>query len=54
VAGAPGDEAEITLDTMPGQVIKAQVDSIIWAQSQGVSTNAGAADAARPPPGRFR
>src|SRR6476469_623629 len=30
-AVAPGDEAEITLDTMPGQVIKAQVDSIIWA-----------------------
>ena len=35
----PGDEAEITLDTSPGQVIKATVDSIIWSQSQGVSTN---------------
>src|SRR4029079_4375056 len=30
-----GDEAEITLDTYPGRVIKAHVDSIIWAQAQG-------------------
>src|SRR6185503_15507402 len=30
-----GNEAEITLDTYPGKVIKAHVDSIIWAQSQG-------------------
>ena len=32
---APGNEAEITLDTYPGRVIKAHVDSIIWAQAQG-------------------
>ena len=53
-AVAPGDEAEITLDTMPGQVIKAQVDSIIWANSQGVSTNLVPTTAGpAPPPGRF-
>ena len=33
----PGNEAEITLDTYPGRVIKAHVDSIIWAQGQGHS-----------------
>jgi multidrug resistance efflux pump len=32
---APGNEAEIVLNTHPGQVIKAHVDSVIWAQSQG-------------------
>ena len=32
---AQGNEAEITLDTYPGRVIKAHVDSIIWAQGQG-------------------
>jgi multidrug resistance efflux pump len=32
---APGNEAEIALETYPGRVIKAQVDSIIWAQGQG-------------------
>ena len=31
----PGNEAEITLDTYPGHIIKAHVDSVIWAQSQG-------------------
>lgn len=53
-AVAPGDEAEITLDTHPNEVIKAQVDSIIWAQSQGVSTNA-VPNTAGPgaPPGKF-
>ncbi len=53
-AVAPGDEAEITLDTIPGQVIKAQVDSIIWSQSQGVSTNAVPVTMGPvPPPGKF-
>ena len=32
---APGDEAEIFLRTLPGEIIKAKVDSIIWAQGQG-------------------
>ncbi len=31
----PGNEAEIAFATIPGKVIKAKVDSIIWAQGQG-------------------
>ena len=31
----PGNEAEITLSTHPGRIIKTKVDSIIWAQGQG-------------------
>ena len=31
----PGNEAEITLDTYPGRIVKAHVDSVIWAQAQG-------------------
>ena len=50
-----GNEAEITLDTYPGRVIKAHVDSIIWAQGQGQLDAAG--DLPRTtfvaPPGRF-
>ncbi len=52
---ANGNEAEITLDTYPGRVIKAHVDSIIWAQGQGQVEASG--DLPRttfvPPPGRF-
>jgi multidrug resistance efflux pump len=33
----PGNEAEIALDTYPGRIIKAKVDSIVWAQGQGQS-----------------
>jgi multidrug resistance efflux pump len=51
----PGNEAEITLDTYPGRVIKAHVDSIIWAQGQGQLEASG--DLPRTtfvaPPGRF-
>jgi multidrug resistance efflux pump len=51
----PGAEAEITLDTYPGRVIKAHVDSVIWAQGQGQVEASG--DLPRttfvPPPGRF-
>ena len=51
----PGDEAEITLDTYPGRIIKAHVDSIIWAQAQGQWQANG--DLPRTsftfPPGRF-
>lgn len=32
---APGNEAEIALITRPGEIIKAHVDSIVWAQGQG-------------------
>jgi multidrug resistance efflux pump len=31
----PGNHAEIALPTYPGRVIKAKVDSIVWAQGQG-------------------
>jgi multidrug resistance efflux pump len=52
---APGNEVEITLDTYPGRVIKAHVDSIIWAQAQGQIDASG--DLPRTtlntPPGRF-
>ena len=33
----PGDEAEVILLTNPGEVIKAKVDSVVWAQGQGQS-----------------
>jgi multidrug resistance efflux pump len=32
---APGNEAEFTLNTLPGRVIKAKVDSVIWATGAG-------------------
>lgn len=32
---APGDEAEFALETLPGQIIKAQVNSIVWASGAG-------------------
>ena len=51
----PGNEAEVTLETYPGRVVKAHVDSVIWAQAQGQMDASG--DLARtgitPPPGRF-
>jgi multidrug resistance efflux pump len=31
----PGNEAEFTITTSPGTIVKAKVDSIIWAQAQG-------------------
>jgi multidrug resistance efflux pump len=50
-----GNESEITLETYPGRVIKAHVDSVIWAQGQGQVEASG--DLPRttfvPPPGRF-
>jgi len=52
---AAGNEAEIALSTYPGRIIKAHVDSVIWAQAQGQLDASG--DLARttftPPPGRF-
>jgi multidrug resistance efflux pump len=32
---APGNEVEFALETLPGKVIKAKVDSIVWAQGLG-------------------
>ena len=51
----PGNEAEITLDTYPGRIIKAHVDSIIWAQGQGQLEASGDLPKTTfvPPPGRF-
>jgi multidrug resistance efflux pump len=52
----PGDEAEIALETYPGRIIKATVDSIVWAQGQGQIPMSGAlpqTGAAALPPGRF-
>jgi multidrug resistance efflux pump len=52
---ATGNEAEITLDTYPGRIVKAHVDSVIWAQGQGQVDASG--DLPRTtfvaPPGRF-
>ena len=53
---APGDEAEFTIKTNPGVVIKAKVDSIVWAQAQGQvanSTNLPTTGPMAIPPGRF-
>ena len=52
---APGNEAEITLDTYPGHIIKAHVDSVIWAQSQGQVDASGNLPQTtfNPPPGQF-
>jgi multidrug resistance efflux pump len=52
----PGDEAEFTLDTDPGTIIKGTVDSIIWAQGQGQLPQSGTlpmTGALAQPPGRF-
>jgi multidrug resistance efflux pump len=52
----PGNRAEITLKTLPGQIIKAKVDSIVWAQGQGQVTQTGVLPQtgfAPMPPGRF-
>ena len=51
----PGNEAEITLDTYPGRVIKAHVDSVIWAQAQGqMDANGNLPQTTfTPPPGKF-
>jgi multidrug resistance efflux pump len=51
-----GDEAEIALETYPGRIIKAKVDSIIWAQGQGqipMSPTLPQTGTGPLPPGRF-
>ena len=37
----PGDEAEVAFSMLPGRVIKATVNSIIWAQGQGQVAQSG-------------
>ena len=52
----PGDEAEIALETYPGRIIKASVDSIVWAQGQGqipLSPALPQTGTQSLPPGRF-
>jgi len=52
----PGNEAEIALSTYPGRIIKAKVDSIIWAQGQGQLPLTGSLPQTGPAPqaeGRF-
>jgi multidrug resistance efflux pump len=52
----PGNEAEIALLTNPGSVIKASVNSIVWAQGQGQVAMSGSLPqtGVQPlPPGRF-
>jgi multidrug resistance efflux pump len=52
----PGNDAEVSLLTNPGNVIKAKVDSIIWAQGQGQIANSTllpTTGAQAPPPNKF-
>lgn len=52
----PGDAAEIALPTHPGRIIKARVESIVWAQGQGQLAPSGMLPGTGPaplPPGRF-
>ncbi len=52
----PGDEAEIALETYPGRIIKATVNSIVWAQGQGqipLSATIPLTGFQALPPGRF-
>jgi multidrug resistance efflux pump len=52
----PGNEAEFTLNAHPGRVIKARVDSIVWAQGQGqvpLSTQLPSTGYGPMPPNRF-
>jgi multidrug resistance efflux pump len=37
----PGNRAEFTLTTLPGRIINAKVDSIVWAQGRGQLTVSG-------------
>lgn len=52
----PGDAAEIALKTYPGRIIKAKVNSIVWAQGQGqlpMSGQVPQTGVTKLPPGRF-
>jgi multidrug resistance efflux pump len=52
----PGNEAEFTLNTNPGTVVKGTVDSIIWAQGQGQLPQSGTipmTGVLTQPPGRY-
>jgi multidrug resistance efflux pump len=52
----PGNEAEFSLETYPGRIIKAKVDSVVWAQGQGQLPASGTLPMTgvfAQPPGRF-
>ena len=52
----PGNEAEFTVNTSPGRIFKAKVDSIVWAQGQGQVANSAQLPTTGfgpIPPGRF-
>jgi multidrug resistance efflux pump len=52
----PGNEAEFSLETMPGRIVKAKVDSVVWAQGQGQLQASGSipmSGVAAQPPGRY-
>jgi multidrug resistance efflux pump len=52
----PGNEAEFALKTIPGRIIKAKVDSVVWAQGQGQLPASGTIPMSgfmAMPPGRF-
>lgn len=52
----PGNEAELAMSTYPGRILKAKVDSIVWAQGQGQLPLTGTlpqTGAAPLPEGRF-
>ena len=52
----PGNEAEFALNAHPGRIIKAKVDSIVWAQGQGqvpISTQLPNTGYGPMPPNRF-
>jgi multidrug resistance efflux pump len=55
VAGMPFNEVMTFVDTHPGRVIKAHVDSVIWAQAQGQIDASGNLPVTgfTPPPGKF-
>ena len=53
---APGNEAEFALKTMPGKIVKAKVDSVVWANAGGQLQATGqlpATGPVAPPPNRY-
>jgi multidrug resistance efflux pump len=52
---APGNEAEFTVRSLPGKLMKARVKDVIWAQGQGQMAPSGDLPSATSPqaPGRF-
>ncbi|WP_341677089.1 HlyD family secretion protein [Niveibacterium sp. SC-1] len=52
----PGDEVELAFETLPGDILKGKVESIVWAQGQGQLAQSGlvpTTGTGPTPPGRF-